>query len=252
MGTVMDRLEPAFSTRPGDRKYRLRLARYRGLAEALAQFVRSPRTKPSSGVELLDVGVGNGRTLRYCETLGVADQIAFHGVDNSPRRLSRVYGGSRWRLTQADVQNGLPFPDNRFDTVVCEQLLEHVQHPEAVVKEMVRVLAPGGLLVIGVPIFRPTLAYLRKNVVPTVDRWLGIERDHVQAFTLASICQLLERVGNLTVREARGFRLFSGGPLGFLENTHGWYRFQRFLGRHFPSWCTEVQILATKHQRHSS
>ena len=236
----------AFGTEPARHKYRLRLSRYQGLAEALAAHVRAPRPGGSPVVELLDVGVGNGRTLRYCEAAGVADRMAFHGVDNSPRRLSSVYGGARWTLTQADVQAGLPYPDGRFGAVVCEQLLEHVPDPEAVAREMVRVLAPGGLLVVGVPIFRPALAFLRRTVVPRIDRLFDIRRDHVQVFTRGSICRLLGRVGGLTVRDVRGFRVASGGPFRFLENFHLWYRFHRFLGRHLPGWCIEVQVLATK------
>jgi SAM-dependent methyltransferase len=242
----MNQTKLAFCAEPAGRRYRLRLARYQGLAEALAQFVVSSPAGRGPKVALLDVGVGNGRTLRYCEALGVADQIEFHGVDNSLRRLSWVYGGSRWRLTQADVQDGLPFPDDRFDAVVCEQLLEHVPNPEAVAAELARVLAPGGLLVVGVPVYRPVFAYLRKTVVPRLDRWLGIRRDHVQVFTLKSIRRLLEQTGNLAVGDARGFRLFSGGPFRVLEDYHWWYQFNRFLGRRLPSWCIEVQILATK------
>lgn len=242
----MDRPKLAFGVEPAKWKYRLRLARYAGLAEALAEFVRAPRPGGNPKVELLDVGVGNGRTLRYCESAGVADQINFYGVDSSPRRLGQVYGGPLWQLRQVDVQAGLPFADNRFDAVVCEQLLEHVPDSLAVIKEMTRVLVPGGLLVAGVPIFRPLPAYLRRTLVPKLDRLLGTRRDHVQAFTKSAFCRLLQRGGDLEIREARGFRVFSGGPLRFLENYHWWYRFQRFLGRHFPSCCIEVQVLAHK------
>jgi SAM-dependent methyltransferase len=234
----------AFAAEPSSRRFRLRLARYQGLAEALAEFASLPRS-PGRGVELLDVGVGNGRTYRYCESLGVAERIAFHGIDNSARRLSRVYAAPHWQLMLADVQSGLPFPDARFDVVVCEQLLEHVPDPKAVAGEMVRVLAPGGLLVIGVPIFPRPLAYLRRTLVPRLDRITGAKRDHVSVFTLRSIRRLLGEVG-VTVREARGFRMVSGGPLRPLEDWRGWYQFNRWLGRRLPELCIEVQVLATK------
>jgi SAM-dependent methyltransferase len=235
----------AFATEPSPRTYRLRLARYQGLGEALAEFVRS-RRDPASKLQLLDVGVGNGRTLRYCDTHGVGHRIAFHGVDNSPRRLGAVFGGDRWELKQADVSQGLPYPDGRFDIVVCEQLLEHVPNADAVARELIRVLKSGGLLVVGVPIFRPLFAFVRKNLVPKIDRVFGIRRDHVQAFTLRSICKLLTNAGNVTIDKKRGFRLMSGGPLRFLEDSLRWYQFQRMLGRMLPSFCVEAQVLATK------
>ena len=42
----------------------------------------------------------------------------------------------------------LPFPDASFSSILCTELLEHVRHPDTVVGEMARVLAPGGTLVL--------------------------------------------------------------------------------------------------------
>jgi len=50
----------------------------------------------------------------------------------------------------ADIHN-LPFEDNSADAVICESSLEHLKSPEKAVKEMHRVLKPGGLIYISVP-----------------------------------------------------------------------------------------------------
>jgi len=50
----------------------------------------------------------------------------------------------------ADIHN-LPFKDNSADAVICESSLEHLKNPEKAVKEMRRVLKPGGLLYISAP-----------------------------------------------------------------------------------------------------
>jgi SAM-dependent methyltransferase len=236
----------AFGVEPAERKFRLRLARYQGLAEAIADYVRSTPPAPRERLQLLDIGVGNGRTFRYCEAAGVSDQIAFYGLDNSPRRLSSVYGGDRWKLSLADVQEPLPFPAGRFDLVVCEQLLEHVSDPKRVLAEMSRVLVPGGMAIMGVPIFPAPLAYLRRTLVPRLDRLVGRKSDHLQAFSLKTFRRLVESAPELSVREARGFRVLSGGPLRFLEDYAWWYRFNRAAGRMLPRYCIEVQLLATK------
>jgi SAM-dependent methyltransferase len=242
----MGRDKLAFGVEPAERAYRLRLARYQGLAEAVANFVRTHRPARGERFGLLDVGVGNGRTFRYCEALGLTDQMEFHGIDNSPRRLDKVYGGDRWTLSLGDAQEPFPYPAGRFDVVVCEQLLEHVTDPARVLADMSRVLAPGGLLVVGVPTFPGPLAFLRRTVVPRLDRLTGKKRDHVQAFSLASIRRLVARTPGLEVREARGFRMISGGPLRFLEDYRWWYRLNRALGRWLPRWCIEVQLLAAR------
>lgn len=50
----------------------------------------------------------------------------------------------------ADVYK-LPFEDNSVDAVIAESLLEHLKEPERAVKEILRVLKPGGILYIIVP-----------------------------------------------------------------------------------------------------
>jgi SAM-dependent methyltransferase len=49
----------------------------------------------------------------------------------------------------------LPFPDDTFEGAICECLLEHVPEPKKVVKEMVRVLKPGGTIFLSVPFIYP-------------------------------------------------------------------------------------------------
>ncbi len=49
----------------------------------------------------------------------------------------------------------IPKPDGHYDAVVLTQVLEHVPHPEAVLREIHRVLRPGGRLLISVPLNGP-------------------------------------------------------------------------------------------------
>jgi SAM-dependent methyltransferase len=51
----------------------------------------------------------------------------------------------------ANVEEPLPFPDSSFDAVVAGELFEHLRFPEGVVREVRRVLRPGGVLVGSVP-----------------------------------------------------------------------------------------------------
>lgn len=58
----------------------------------------------------------------------------------------------------ADVQR-LPFPDGVFQRIECDAVLEHVPSPERAMREMERVLAPGGYLHVVVPFCHPYHAY---------------------------------------------------------------------------------------------
>jgi SAM-dependent methyltransferase len=89
---------------------------------------------------VLDVGCG---TQPYRSLFEVPEYV---GLDiDTP--LSRARG------TADAFYDGqrLPFDVARFDTVLCNQVLEHVFNPEQFVAEMGRVLVPGGRLILSVP-----------------------------------------------------------------------------------------------------
>lgn len=51
--------------------------------------------------------------------------------------------------------DALPFANAAFDTILCNAVLEHVEHPEAVIAELARVLRPGGHVILAVPFLQP-------------------------------------------------------------------------------------------------
>jgi len=55
----------------------------------------------------------------------------------------------------------LPFRSNLFQRVECDAVLEHVEHPECVMAEIARVLAPGGFAHVVVPFCHPFHEYPR-------------------------------------------------------------------------------------------
>jgi ubiquinone/menaquinone biosynthesis C-methylase UbiE len=48
------------------------------------------------------------------------------------------------KLIQGRVDAKLPFPNKSFDAVTALAIIEHVEHPEVMLKEIHRVLKPGG------------------------------------------------------------------------------------------------------------
>jgi ubiquinone/menaquinone biosynthesis C-methylase UbiE len=49
----------------------------------------------------------------------------------------------------------IPRESNTYDSILCNAVLEHVQFPDLVIKELHRVLKPSGFLVLGVPFLQP-------------------------------------------------------------------------------------------------
>lgn len=86
--------------------------------------------------KILDVGCGTG----FVSTLYPSFDIV--GIDISDGMLS--HNPHKWVKASAEE---IPFPDNHFDWVVCRSLLHHLDDPEVGLKEMYRVLKPGGTFV---------------------------------------------------------------------------------------------------------
>lgn len=100
---------------------------------------------------VLDVATGTGRV-----PLALLDQPNFQGrvigLDLSRKMLRRAARklapyGTRASLLHHPAET-LPFPADTFDVVTCLEALEFMMDPPAVLRELVRVLRPGGLLVI--------------------------------------------------------------------------------------------------------
>jgi SAM-dependent methyltransferase len=252
---VADPAKLAFGVEPSDRRYRLRLARYPALAEAIAAFVRAQDgggavetgNAHAALLRLLDVGCGRGRVLRYVEPTGAADRVAWFGIDLDPRMPARLHRPERWRAALADVARGLPFRDAAFDVVVCEQVLEHLDDPAAALVETARVLRAGGLLVAGVPTFPPGVAALRDAAASLVSRDDAKHgHGHVRTFSATSFRRLLARSGAFDVVSVRGFRGPSGGLLGPLEDLRWWWRLNAAVFGALPWFAAEVQVVARR------
>jgi SAM-dependent methyltransferase len=54
---------------------------------------------------------------------------------------------------ECDLTQPLPFPDQRFDTVILSDVLEHIPEPETLLSEIARMLSPSGKVLITVPFF---------------------------------------------------------------------------------------------------
>jgi SAM-dependent methyltransferase len=109
--------------------------------------------------ELLDVGCGSAWLAQHFPR--------YTGVDASEDAVRlAVEHGRNVRLM--DAGQPLPFPDASFDGVVLKDLLEHVGDPVAVVREVRRVLRPGGR------VFASS---------PDAQRWVWDDYTHRRPFT---------------------------------------------------------------------
>ncbi len=95
----------------------------------------------------LDVGCGAGQVVGRL----TADGVEAHGVEISEPSVARALAVCP-RVQTYDGHH-LPFPDAQFAAVGTLNVLEHVDEPEAFLREMVRVTEPGGRVVVSSPNF---------------------------------------------------------------------------------------------------
>lgn len=239
----------AFGVEEGLPTYRLRQARYYELAADVARLATNHHSRTGKPLDLLDVGCDQGISMRYLEAHPGHEHVRYHGADLFPGGMECVYKREQWRLDQVNLEQGMPqLASDGYDVVVCEQVLEHLHQCRSALDELIRVLRPGGLLIVGVPIFPCGAHLVRRHLVPHFDRLMGVKkvRGHVQAFSKSSFLQMLSDTGELSVEQVRGFRFVSGGPLRPLEYCRWWWQLNRRLGKLLPSFCTEIQVLARK------
>jgi len=95
------------------------------------------------GLEVLDLACGTGRHALHLSKEGAR----VTGVDFSRGMLQRAetaHGGRSVRWVEHDLHEPLPFDDDAFDAAVHALALDHLKGPTALLRELARVLRPGG------------------------------------------------------------------------------------------------------------
>lgn len=111
--------------------------------ERRMQLIR--RYAPLEGRRILDVGCGLGMYVRRFREFSPE----VYGVDIDAEKVAEA--GRTLPNIQVAPAEQLPFPDETFDVVLSHEVLEHVDDDRQAVAEALRVLAPGGRLVIFAP-----------------------------------------------------------------------------------------------------
>lgn len=110
----------------------------------IAALVRLAAAQP--GQQVLEVGCGGGHVLERFSHAHLT------GIDMSAEMLARtrVRCGGDPDLMRGAAE-ALPFADRSYDVVLCTEVLEHTRDPAAVIAELMRVVRPGGRVVVSIP-----------------------------------------------------------------------------------------------------
>ena len=140
--------------------------------------------------KLLDIGCSYGDFFLLAEKKGyevTGIDVSKDAVDFMLRRNKKVFYGSLEELN---------FSDGSFDVVTMWEVLEHLQYPSLVLKEVYRILSKKGILAVDIPnarfqLFKARLLQMRKRLWGK--EYLGLMPEvHLNHFTSRSIFKFLE------------------------------------------------------------
>jgi SAM-dependent methyltransferase len=188
----------------GEEQYR------RAVYEAVGRF---------QGDRLVDLGGGDGSESAILRTAARARELICVDTDGKALKKAKAKG---CLTLQADLNQKLPLPESSADIVVANQLIEHLPETDNLLKNIFRVLKPGGVTVICTPnlaswhniaslIFgwQPFAMqisnrwFLGNPLHPLYQQPTGTKRAHLRVFTHRSLKELIIAYG-LTVIEDKG------------------------------------------------
>jgi len=187
------------------------------------------------GEKILEIGCGRGEFLEAFKALG----LDVSGIDLSEQSANFL---SYLGVKCADVsKEPLPYADSSFDIVYHKSLLEHLYSAEHLMKETLRVLKPGGKVIILTPdwesqmrVFYEDFTHCRPYNTTAVNDLLkvnGFSKDHVELFYQLPIIwkhpwlKIISRI------------------LGFFFSVPIARKITQLTGLKFVRWSVELMVL---------
>ena len=189
---------------------------------------------------ILDVGAGSGADLEICRQ--ASPSAALHAIESFAPNVSNLRTQGI-EVTHGNIErDAFSYPDESFDLIIANQILEHCKEIFWIFHEVSRTLKPGGVFYIGLP----NLASLHNRILlsaglqPTAIQIWG---PHVRGFTKNSISTFLNRVAPQVycLERFQGANYYPFPPL-----------IAKPLSRLFPGSAASIFFILRKNGRYRS
>jgi methionine biosynthesis protein MetW len=151
------------------------------------------------GSLILDVGCGSGSLARRLNANG----HTVDGITISEEELRQAKPFVR-KVFLYNLEGGLPveIPDGEYDYVICSHVLEHIAYPQKLLTDILRVLKPGGSLIVALPNVMHYKSRLRLMAGRFDYTDAGIwDYTHVRWYTVDSAKEMLSKSGFTITRD---------------------------------------------------
>lgn len=215
-------------------KYKLVGTQYegRGYIDNMLRVFDS-NIKNKSIRNLIDIGCADGyKTSLYANNF----DISFSQVVGLDIDIDYLYQNKyNFNVVKFDLEKiSLPFKDNAFDLLICNQVLEHLVNYKAVLDEIIKITKPGGFVAVGIPNLAHFInrLYLLFGYQPLS---IDLKGSHINGFTHRAFKELLDSRNDAHLIDYKGEIM---------------YPFPRFLAKFFSKfligWTGYISYLLQK------
>jgi ubiquinone/menaquinone biosynthesis C-methylase UbiE len=166
-----------------------------GYAENLRRWMGAELSGLRPDAPVLEVGCGDGSFTRSLAT----HSSRVTAVDISVSQIARnAVALPQITFLQHDLALPMPFANGTFEAIWCSEVLEHLFDPGLALREMHRVLAVGGRLLVTVPYHG-----LFKDVLIALFKWdehFSPTNPHIRFFTRKTLSQLAGAAGFVEIK----------------------------------------------------
>lgn len=166
---------------------------------------------PRNGDKVLDLGCGDGFYLFLLSNLGfnlelVGSDFDQLGLEAAKRNLKN----EKISFTRGDLMKRLPFASNEFDKIILSEVAEHLPDDLKGLKEVRRVLKPGGTLCISVPnanypLFWDPVNWIAERIFGVHIKsgfWAGLWFNHIRLYRPEQLRHVIGKAG-FKIKELR-------------------------------------------------
>ena len=176
------------------------------------------------GMRILDVGCGTGHLLAW---LAARFPAHYHGLDLSLNSVHAARATANVSAVSVGDAVRLPFRDASYDRVVCNGAAHHLPDVHLALREIRRVLRPGGRVVLHEPVDTPFTGLIRRTVFRHSPYESPADHSHKHEFTRTLVEAALRETGYAEISTAA--HDFLAYPLSGMYMALPWSRSRRAM-----------------------
>ena len=156
--------------------------------------------------KIIDIGCGDGTTTLRLASYFNLNMNNLYGVDYDDALVT--ISKQHFNVQKIDLEtDDIPFADNTFDLVICNQVLEQLKHYKKVLDDLSRITNEKGYIIIGIP----NLSHLINRIYLLFGRQplcIDLDSSHVRSFTHQSFSKMLISLKEVKLLDYNGSLMY--------------------------------------------